>query len=150
MWDIYMNNPNTYKMKTKELKKIEQIDKKLKSFEYRTISSQKSPPKPTYCSIQRPHSDQPSSNLFLLKDLEKLDNFNTIHVIGGSTASQTNWWQNKIQWEKVPTDTQSMKSLKNFEHSDETKLNVAINNQPASSLNSISRFTVEKLHSDIV
>jgi len=148
MWDIYMNNPNTYKMKKEELKKIEQIDKKLKDLNYNTIRDQSSTHKPIY-PIQRPHSDQPHSNLFLLKDLDKLDNFNTIHASGGD-ASKTNWWDS--QWETVPYETQSMRSVKNLVPSSiqEPGLKFELNIQSASSSQSISRFKVEKVPSDIV
>lgn len=73
MNEIYFDNPNQYKIKRFEIKRIKQIDKKLKQY----YSSNQNDYYKTFDTSQLDDRSKTKSkmdaNLFLLKDLHKLD-----------------------------------------------------------------------------
>lgn len=81
MNEIYFENPNHYKIKRFELKRIKQIDKKLKQYYsnnqndyYKTFDA-------SQLDDKNKHKTKMDANLFLLKDLQKLDNNNNNNAI---------------------------------------------------------------------
>lgn len=86
MWDIYLENPNTYKMKTIELKKMQNIDRKLKNYTYRTYTSGMSPTRQRSAVKSAPDS---LHNHFFSHDLDS--NSNRLNF---SDRKQQNRWQN--------------------------------------------------------
>ena len=137
-----MENPNTYKMKTIELKKMQHIDRKLKNYTYKTYASDILPDRRSHTF--RPNSEQ-AQHLFLLKDLDKLDNFSTnLHM-----NVQQPWWQNKAQWhnEASSVNQDSMSSSMKSTESTAALRDLTL----ANSTNSLaSRFKVDKSDKDLV
>ena len=136
MWDIYMENPNTYKMKTIEIKKIQQIDRKLRN--YSKTSSYKSY-NGDQIDVHRNRTllaNRTENPLMLLKDLDKLDPYITIEnhnnklAPADMTVNRSAWWQ--TQWES-------------------NKGNAALNDEasvkalPKPAITNTNRFKIEKL-----
>jgi hypothetical protein len=78
MWDIYLDNPNSYKIRRFESKRIQQIDRKLKQY-----YNEKGDNKDHYKTIDLSQLDRSKAKYenssFLLKDVSKFEQQNTIH-----------------------------------------------------------------------
>lgn len=140
-------------MKTIELKKLRNIARKLKNYNYKTYTDV-DPPK-AVVKLRRYTSEQPNQ-LFLLKDLDKLDNYNAVlhhkEASGGyNTTSHPVWWQNKSQWLQPGNESKENVESASISINPDDHLQVTLNLPQANSTNSIaSRFEVEKLSADIV
>ena len=131
-----MENPNTYKMKTIEIKKIQQIDRKLRN--YSKASSYKSY-NGDQIDVHRNRTllaNRTENPLMLLKDLDKLDPYITIEHHNNKfappdmTVNKSAWWQ--TQWESnkgnvMPNDEAPAKVL------------------PKPAITNTNRFKIEKL-----
>lgn len=97
MWDIYLENPNTYKIRKFESKKIQQIDRKLK--QYYTQKSGELIRDSQYKTVDFSQLDRgnrakaDSTNLFLLRDVNKFEPSppaNLYHINQSSLTSNNN------------------------------------------------------------
>lgn len=141
MWDIYMQNPNTYKMKTIELKKIQNIDKKLKNYTYKPYNTMSALPQ-----HRKSMAPSPTPRPFLLKDMNIIDEYVANLHMNGSTSSNhpQPWWTNQAEWhrqENVNSSTvnsnQRYNNIGNG-HSTVTNIDASLLMPPA------SRFRIEK------
>ena len=82
MWDIYLDNPNSYKIRRFESKRIHQIDRKLKQY-YNEKGDSNKDNKDYYKTIDLSQLDRNKAKYenatFLLKDVSKFEQSNTIH-----------------------------------------------------------------------
>jgi hypothetical protein len=144
MWDIYLDNPNSYKVNRFESKRIQQIDRKLKQYQstissnfnrddhYKTID---------ISQLERQKSNNSNSkneHWFLLKDYDKIDsivqhqpvyhNNNHNNTITGSINNNSNIVNNHfIQTNNPHQETNVMPTKKDT---------------------SKNRFNVEKIHDE--
>ncbi|CAF0922840.1 unnamed protein product [Brachionus calyciflorus] len=85
MWDIYSETPNAYKIRKFESKKIQNIDRKLKQYYSQTGDSINNYKTVDLSQIDR-QRQQKDTNLFLFKDVNKLDNSTTTYNTINSAA----------------------------------------------------------------
>ena len=107
MWDIYLENPNTYKMKTIELKKMQNIDRKLKNYTYKAYTSGMSPTRQR--SSVKPTPDHLHHHHFFSRDLDS--NSNRLNFSDRKQQAQS--YQIPAQVEK--TDLSSVNQNKSSE-----------------------------------
>jgi hypothetical protein len=79
MNEIYFDNPNQYKIKRFEIKRIKQIDKKLKQYYSNNQNDFYKTFDPSQLEDKAKNKTKMDANLFLLKDLNKMDNNSNQH-----------------------------------------------------------------------
>ena len=135
MNEIYFDNPNQYKIKRFEIKRIKQIDKKLKQY---YSNNQNDYYKTFDASLLDERSKTKSkmdASLFLLKDSHKFDN-NKNNLINSNQSSFIN---------RQATDSSAM-------HSHSTPSSPLLNSSfKANTLDTIknNRFRVEKINENV-
>ena len=171
-WNVYLNNPKTYKLLQYEPKRIQAIDRKLKQYSstiqkgdhYRTIDS-------SLMSDKSPRAKIDNHVGFLLRDVSKLDPTTKDSVFGNNstvsnyTRERTNHTSLKYIWnntntahsdvskaQQSPTSNKTNDLSNNISNDTTTNSNENIISDVENHLinfNSGRRFTVEKLK-DIV
>ena len=174
MWDIYLENPNTYKVKQHEYKRIQAIDRKLKQYSsiqkttvdhYKTID---------LSQLDRNKTKMDNHGTFLLRDAGKFDPANTSFNSSNGYSLTSHLRENRSHQTLVNNiwnQPQSLSSINNnnnnnnnlthkepiiveskiFGDSNEVNSNVHIYLQPEEisanelkAFNSKRRFTIEK------
>jgi len=139
MWDIYLDNPNSYKINRFESKRIQQIDRKLKQYQsavssnvnrddhYKTID---------ISQLERHKSNNSNSKAehwFLLKDYDKIDSMvqhqpvyhNNNNTISGTTNFNSNTPNNNhIQTNNQPQESNLMQTKKDPSKFSKNRFNV--------------------------
>jgi hypothetical protein len=120
MWDIYAENPNSYKIARFESKRVQQIDRKLKQYytssqeHYKTFDASQLEPSRSKAGGTKSGESRPT-----LKEIGKQESAfaagshyatasssNQAHHAGAAIGGgqQKPWWQLNSQWEPVNVD----------------------------------------------
>jgi hypothetical protein len=140
MWDIYLDNPNSYKINRFESKRIQQIDRKLK--QYQSTISSNAYRDDHYKTIDISQLERQKSNntnaktehWFLLKDYDKIDsmvqhqpmyhNSNNNTITGSINHNSNVINNNNIQTNNQSKETNLMQTKKDPSKFSKNRFNV--------------------------